>query len=259
MMTPSETEQVHPATPIKEARLDVGTTTILYDENLDRIRLTALPYLFDSNYIQQYGYVTHIAQGRGATYFIDFEGYKLVLKHYWRGGLVGKINPDLYLRTALEKTRAYKEWVLLQQLYAWSLPAPKPAAIRILSGGLFSYADLLTHQIENVTPLSDCLLEGELSQEQWMRVGRVIRQFHDKGVYHDDLNAHNILLSHAQYYLIDFDKGAIKTQGRWQKNNLGRLLRSLKKEQDKAIEQEQAFYFNEQCWAFLLSGYNDKN
>jgi 3-deoxy-D-manno-octulosonic acid kinase len=61
-------------------------------------------------------------------------------------------------------------------------------------------------------------------------VGAEIARFHAHGVYHADLNAHNILLTDASVWLIDFDRGELRHPARaWQQANLARLKRSLLK------------------------------
>jgi tRNA A-37 threonylcarbamoyl transferase component Bud32 len=64
----------------------------------------------------------------------------------------------------------------------------------------------------------------------WRAIGSCIRQFHDARVCHADLNAHNILIDHAQrVFLIDFDRGKRRKAGSWRAANLARLKRSLEK------------------------------
>jgi 3-deoxy-D-manno-octulosonic acid kinase len=82
-------------------------------------------------------------------------------------------------------------------------------------------ADLITQRIENSESLAARLLEGPLSLTQWIAVGRCIRRFHDAGVHHADLNAHNILLTPEQVYLIDFDRGTLRKRGWWADTTLG--------------------------------------
>ena len=49
--------------------------------------------------------------------------------------------------------------------------------------------------------------QGALSILTWIAIGRCIRRFHDLGVCHADLNAHNMLLNEdAKVYMIDFDQ-----------------------------------------------------
>ncbi|MGH8640566.1 MAG: lipopolysaccharide kinase InaA family protein, partial [Burkholderiales bacterium] len=64
----------------------------------------------------------------------------------------------------------------------------------------------------------------------WRAVGRCIRRFHDRGVYHADLTANNILIDGAERIsLIDLDRGGLRTPGPWRAANLSRLKRSLLK------------------------------
>jgi 3-deoxy-D-manno-octulosonic acid kinase len=64
----------------------------------------------------------------------------------------------------------------------------------------------------------------------WRAVGRGIRQVHDRGVYHADLTANNILIDPAErVFLIDFDRGGVRAPGGWRAANLSRLQRSLAK------------------------------
>ena len=240
---------------IQEKELKVGNQHILYDGSMGNVKLTSWPYLFESYFLEQHQLVTGTAQGRGTTYFFDWESHKLVLRHYLRGGVVGKFNPEFYLNTKLEKTRPYQEWQVLCELQKIGLPAPKPAGMRIVSGGLFYTADLLMHQLEGVMPLCDLLLQGELSVQRWQKVGQVIRQFHNEGVYHDDLNCHNILLRDDEVFLIDFDKAEIRSDSKWKTQNLDRLLRSLNKEDGLAKEAGQAFNFSGSAWDELLQAY----
>ena len=248
---------------IKEQTLRVGRQVILYDaEALSAVPQTALPYLFEPAHIQQKGWLQRIAQGRGETWFYRWQesDLELVLRHYRRGGFVGKFNPDLYWGLRVENSRPWREWRLLCQLAEWGLPAPVPAAVRFLNSPLFYRADLLTHQIRDVEPLGDVLQERELASERWAQLGVLIAQFHRRGVYHDDLNAQNILLGSERDYLIDFDKGELRSpcavarsaNGKgWAGENLQRLKRSLHKIESRS----EIFYFSASNWLSLLDGY----
>jgi 3-deoxy-D-manno-octulosonic acid kinase len=90
---------------------------------------------------------------------------------------------------------------------------------------------------------------GEAERMPWSAVGRCLRRFHDAGVCHADLNAHNILLDEAgKPFLIDFDRGTRRGAGAWRGANLSRLRRSL----DKLSG---ADGFNLAAWTALLEGY----
>ena len=197
--------------------------------------------------------VAKTAKGRGEAVFFERDGIDLVLKHYHRGGMAEKWLGDRYLGFNPEKTRSFREWRLLKHLRAEELPAPVPVAACIIKNGLFYRADLITREIKHASTLADLLLQGELDQKTWLAVGHCIRQFHDRDVYHDDLNARNILIDKTGIvYLIDFDKGYVRyMSSAWKAANLARLNRSLLKFKSKNRD----FYFNSGDWKALLSGY----
>src|SRR5690606_17615062 len=69
--------------------------------------------------------------------------------------------------------------------------------------GLFYRAAILVERIPDIRTLAQCLdetIEPAL-------VAKSIHAMHRAGVWHADLNAHNILLDGAQAWLIDFDRG----------------------------------------------------
>ena len=89
----------------------------------------------------------------------------------------------------------------------------------------------------------------------WISIGRCIRRFHDLGVCHADLNAHNILLSEDSVYLIDFDRCQLRGGGLWRDANLVRLRRSLEKVA-WGLPPER---FGEADWHGLLDGYRQSS
>ncbi len=240
---------------INQQTLTVGKQHIIYDADMSDVKMTAWPYLFEPEFLAQQQRITATAQGRGTTWFFNWESHQLVLRRYLRGGLVGKFNTEYYLKTALKNTRPYREWRVLCELQRLRLPAPRPAAMRIVSGGLFYRADLITHQLSAVTPLCDALQQAELDAVVWEDIGHTLRRFHEHGIYHADLNCHNILLRGSEVFVLDFDKGEIKPnslpQDSWKQKNLRRLRRSLDKEQGLA----ESFYFDDSHWAHLQRGY----
>lgn len=178
-----------------------------------------------------------------------------MLRHYYRGGLFGKLIHDSYWYSGLENTRAYRELDLLQQLRALGLHAPIPTAARITRSGLFYRADIIIEKIPGATDAFHQLLEAPLSESVWQSIGRCIRSFHNHRVYHSDLNIHNIMIDDkGAIWLIDFDKGEIREPGKnedWKAANLARLKRSLLKEQVKHPQ----FHWQEDQWQWLLQGY----
>ena len=113
-------------------------------------------------------------------------------------------------------------------------------------------ASILLQRIPATKTLAACLKHAPVSEETWQSIGQCIRQFHELNVYHADLNANNILINdQAQVYLIDFDRGEIKTPGGWKQANLDRLKRSLLKLQAN----NDISGFNENQWSMLIQAY----
>ncbi|WP_281559225.1 3-deoxy-D-manno-octulosonic acid kinase [Thalassomonas sp. RHCl1] len=211
------------------------------------------PEMLSENYWQQLNAVSGSAQGRGTTWFISHQGQQWVLRHYYRGGLIGKFNKDSYWFSGQKNTRAAREFSLLLILEQLGLPAPQPVAYRVKRQGLFYRADLLSTRIQDARDLVGILSEQSLDESIWADIGATIRRFHDHGIYHHDLNSHNILLDQRnKVFLIDFDRGEQRTvKPSWQQANMERLLRSFRKEQHKIP----GFHWQEQHWHMLMQGY----
>jgi 3-deoxy-D-manno-octulosonic acid kinase len=193
------------------------------------------------------------AVGRGRTFFVEGGGKAFVIRHFYRGGLIGRLVRDSYLWTGQDKTRAFREYRMLAKMLELGLPVPRPAAARYTRHGLFYRADLITRRIPGVRSLSDVLIEGKAEPSFWKRLGEVIACFHNNRACHADLNAYNIQVSEDQaIYLLDFDRGAFREPGKWERGNLDRLLRSLRKIQllDSRVQ------FSEQDWQFLAMAYD---
>lgn len=236
-----------------------GSQHVLYDAD----QLTDIQsHYFDAEALARKELVRGAAQGRGTTHFVEIAGQDCVLRHYRRGGMVAKWLGDRYWRATLPETRAWREWHLLAKLTEQGLPVPVPVAAHVITSGLFYRADLIMQRVSGTQSLNQWLEVGPLSEVQWQAVGRCIRRFHNAGVFHADLNAHNILLSvkgtllgpNDEVWLIDFDKGEIRPVSRgWQTANLERLRRSLK----KLSGLSSSFYFQESDWQQLMAGWVD--
>jgi len=210
---------------------------------------------FEPSWHRSRGNVSGSAPGRGYAFFLRAQGHELVLRPFQRGGLIGKINSDLYMRFRAEYSRAFREYRLLEWMRNRGLSVPRPVAARYVPSGLCYRADLITERIPQARPLADILLQTPLTLPIWSKIGGVIHQMHALGVYHSDLNCHNILLdADMQVWLIDFDKCRRRKGTGWQRRNLSRLRRSLKKEKTK----QPALNWSGTDWAALLSGY-EKN
>lgn len=211
------------------------------------------PQFFDPDWHRSQGNIHGSAPGRGQALFLRAQGHELVLRPFRRGGLIGKINADLYLRIGAKYSRAFREYRLLEWMRSRGLPVPNPVAARYAPSGLCYRADLITERIPQARPLADILLETPLAPPIWTKIGDVIRRMHVLGVHHSDLNCRNILLdADMQVWLIDFDKCRRRRNTGWQQHNLSRLRRSLTKEKTKHPE----LHWSDTDWSTLGSGYD---
>jgi 3-deoxy-D-manno-octulosonic acid kinase len=208
---------------------------------------------FDAGFWAQRGAVRASAEGRGAVSFIEADGRRLVLRHYRRGGWIARWSSDRYLWRDASLTRSFIEWHMLYVMHRAGLPVPRPIAACYRRTGRYGYsADLLTEQIPEVSSLATRLTAAALPQAGWIAIGRCLRRFHRDGIYHADLNAHNVLLNDAQdVWLVDFDRARLRRPGMWCDTNLVRLRRSIEKITD-ALPPER---FADADWASMLSGY----
>jgi 3-deoxy-D-manno-octulosonic acid kinase len=233
---------------VSEAVIDGGR--MLYDTQRTS---NFSPEFFEPEYWRRHDAIEGTARGRGTTWFIRAGDASFVLRNYRRGGLVAKFSKDRYWFRSEPETRAFAEWYLTYHLHRAGLPVPTPIAARYVRRGPFYTADLITQRIENSESLAQRVLAGPLSLTQWIAVGRCLRRFHDAGVRHADLNAHNILLTPEQVYVIDFDRGELRRRGWWADTTLVRLYRSLEKITLLAAPEN----FTDEDWHSLLAGYRE--
>lgn len=196
----------------------------------------------------------HVQEGgRGGVAIIATPAGECVLRHYRRGGLVAALMGDRYLWTGADRTRPFLEFRLLAQIERLGLPGPAVVAARYRRHGWFYGADLITRRIADAQTLAEYLAGGRLDGELAGKVGALIARFHRAGIWHADLNAHNVLVTPDALYLIDFDRGELRQPAAvWQQANLQRLRRSLLK-LGAASEGEAAFDNN--LWQPLVHHY----
>ena len=199
--------------------------------------------------------VTKKTAGRGSVLFIRDGERQWVLRHYRRGGLVGKVLTDQYVWLGAEATRCFREWRLLAHLQALGLPVPAPVAARYVRAGLIYRADLLTATIPQTQTLAERLQPALLEVALWQRLGVTLARFHAIGVHHADLNANNILFdADDQVHVLDFDRGRIRdVQANWINAVLARLLRSLVK-----LRERRGLHFVELDWQALRKAHDQR-
>ena len=219
-----------PGSDVRLAEISSRNQYVAYDSEL----LPGLvPEVFDPEYLREEGLLRGTeTSSRGSAWVFEFIGSCFLLRHYRRGGAISRLVRDRYLWSSRLRTRPAREWRILREMRARGLPVPEPAAWRVVRCGPLLYrADLITVLIRDCETLHRFLLERELPEEGWRRLGATLRRFHDCQVWHPDLTAGNILVDgEGGFHLVDFDRARLRRGERWKRPNLRRLRRSLVKQ-----------------------------
>lgn len=164
--------------------------------------------------------------GRQAAWFVEGAFGQAVLRHYRRGGLRAKLGRERYLWMGAACTRSFAEFRVLTHLRDRGLAVPKPIAAAYWRHGLSYRAAILIERIAGASTLANVLEHADAGA-----VAQAVFAMHEAGVWHADLNAHNILLDPAAHiWLIDFDRARLGVVSKAQRRkNLLRLRRSLVK------------------------------
>jgi len=192
--------------------------------------------------------------GRGNTMYVGHVPRQFVLRHFVRGGLIGKLVRDSYAWTGEHNTRPFTEWRLLAKMADSGLRVPRPAAARYRRRGLIYTADIITVRIPGVQALSNFIAAERRESDFWFALGEAIQGFHAAGVFHADMNAYNLQIdAQGHLWMLDFDRGRLLPPGQWQQKTLSRLHRSLQ----KVRTLDAKVHFAKQDWDHLLEGYFD--
>ncbi len=208
---------------------------------------------FDDKYWLNQGRLLGASSGRGSAWMVKSETTKMMLRHYYRGGIPAKFNRDKYFWMGLNNSRSFSEFRLLQKMYHLKLPVPQPIAAQTCKKGLFYQANILIKYIPHESTFASLLNENS-DIIIWKNTGKTIAQFHKHGINHADLNANNILVNKNEIYLIDFDHSKQQSKNDyWQQANLKRLKRSIDK-----LTDEQHITSNASKWKKLLTSYQQE-
>lgn len=238
---------------MQEQTYNEATTAIVFDAALPG---QIGPDWFDPAHWERQGALSRISGGRGGVAAVVTPAGECILRHYHRGGLVARLLGDRYVWRGASRTRSFAEFRLLERVAALGLPGPAPVAARYVRHGAFYTADLVTLRIAQARTLTQLLAEGRLDGALAARVGGVVARFHRAGIWHADLNAHNILVNPEGVHLIDFDRGRLRTpHAAWRDANLRRLRRSLLK---LGAGGRGEGVFESAIWQPLLDGYRQE-
>ena len=130
----------------------------------------------------------------------------IVIKHYKRGGLLGRLIRRNYIR--LGKSRSRVEFELLQKARKLGINVPEPLVCA--SRGLLIYRTwLVTGEIESAQPLARLSTEDEKRTRRVMAavIDQILRLIRNR-IMHVDLHPGNVLIDDQdRVFLLDFDKG----------------------------------------------------
>lgn len=170
-----------------------------------------------------------------------------VLRICRRGGLLGHFLKEGFLL----RNRAFMEFCIHREALARGVPAPALLGVRWERRGLLYYGALATELLPGCD-LNACLQTNKENVAQTeavlMDCGECIRQMHDRGVYHADLQLKNVFVAASGIFLLDFDCAQVRENISpvARARNLLRLRRSFDK-----------LGYPPELWHCLLKGYGD--
>jgi len=165
------------------------------------------------------------------------EGHRMVLRRYLHGGLLRAVTRDLYALGS----RSFRELALTEEIRSAGIPTIRPIGA-VHQSFIFPFyrAYLLTLEVPGAVnsieffqgvgshPVGEVLA---LKRKIIRVAGRLVRQFHDSGFFHADLQLKNFLIADHHVLLIDFDR-SLRMKNlpeRMRMKNLLRLNRSVDK------------------------------
>lgn len=170
--------------------------------------------------------------GRGGARRHSLRGGKVVyVRQYLRGGFVRHFVRD---RFVLRPPRPLLELEATMRARAAGCRVPLVHAVGVEETGLSYRGWIVTSAIEGARSFIDALLAADEAGRGTLlaAAGDAIRCLHDAGVFHPDLNGHNLLLDgEGEIAIIDFDRARVadpSSHGLAQKGR-DRFWRSLKK------------------------------
>jgi hypothetical protein len=191
-----------------------------------------------TTFLEKSRQAAHYLKGRTPHPSIPFEeGKRMVLRKYSHGGLLRAVTGNLYFFGA----RSFRELALTEEMRSCGIPTiPSIGAIHHWIFFPFYQAYFLSLEVPHARDLIQYFngieahpsLENISSKRKTIRsVGLLVRQFHQAGFSHGDLQLKNILVAGDQLLLIDFDRSYRKStlSAKERMNNLLRLNRSVEK------------------------------
>lgn len=173
-----------------------------------------------------------VPSGRGGAWRITLRGGKVVfVRKYLRGGFVRHFVRDLYL---MRPPRPVRELEATELARAAGCRVPIVHAVAVEETGPFYRGWIVTSAIEGATAYIDELARADEAGRRLLlsAAGSAIRDLHDAGIYHPDLNGQNLLIdADGEVAVIDFDRATVGAPGNYRLGEKGRdrFWRSLRK------------------------------
>lgn len=148
---------------------------------------------------------TALAGRRSASYG-EIPGLgRVVIKHYHRGGVFGKLVRSSYVRWG--PTRSQAEFELIRRVRALGVSAPEPLVFAF-TGAFIYRAWLVTQEVrEHQSLAAMSTSDEERARSYTERLVEQICLLIQAKIYHVDLHPGNVLIdSSGNMFIIDFDK-----------------------------------------------------
>lgn len=160
--------------------------------------------------------------GRGTVYAIRAQGAgpdgrdRWAVRHYRRGGAMAGFLEDRYLR--IGASRPGRELLASTTARLRGVSTPAVVAAGIYPSGLYYRCDLVTEVVPSAKTLADALHETDGSRD-WLTAmaaaGDLVDALGEAGVFHVDLNAHNILFEEGDFrrpWVVDLDRARVRNR-----------------------------------------------
>ena len=158
------------------------------------------------------------------------------VRHYRRGGAVASILDDRYLR--LGRPRPFRELAASAAARERGVDTPAVVAGAVYPSGIHYRCDLVTEVVPGARTLARVLHDTD-GTRGWLdamaAAGRLVDALGEAGVFHVDLNAHNIVFEEgdlARPWVLDLDRASVRSRpSEGAKERMrARLTRSVVKE-----------------------------
>ncbi len=153
-----------------------------------------------------------------------------------QGWVVKRFEPPTYLKrwaSVLRSSRAWRAWRRGNEMLVRQVAVPMPlAAVEVRRWGVLGEAYFIAEAVTGER-LKDFVRKHGLDPEVMWVLGREVRRLHDRGFYHQDLKANNVLVSGPpggrRVWIIDVEsvRRPLRDSRRLRLKQLGRLWRHL--------------------------------